>query len=157
MTERQAVRALILSPQDELLLIKIIEPQSKHTFWLTPGGGIDPGESPLAGLRREIFEETGLADFEIGPEIWRRQCHFVWNSQTIQQNERYYLIRVPRFEPTARHVPNEVEHAAFDGFRWWTASEIEQSQDAFAPRGLSRLFQSLIKNGPSTEPIVLTQ
>ena len=24
-----------------------------------PGGGVDPGESPLQGLHREVFEETG--------------------------------------------------------------------------------------------------
>ena len=29
-----------------------------HEFQL-PGGGIDPGESPLAALHREVFEETG--------------------------------------------------------------------------------------------------
>ncbi|WP_321365400.1 NUDIX hydrolase [uncultured Celeribacter sp.] len=29
-----------------------------HEFQL-PGGGIDPGESPLHALHREVFEETG--------------------------------------------------------------------------------------------------
>lgn len=28
--------------------------------WYTPGGGLDPGETPAACARRELFEETGL-------------------------------------------------------------------------------------------------
>lgn len=29
-------------------------------LWTVPGGGIDPGESPVEAVRREMFEETGL-------------------------------------------------------------------------------------------------
>lgn len=29
-------------------------------FWCTPGGGLDPEEPLIAGLEREIFEETGI-------------------------------------------------------------------------------------------------
>lgn len=28
--------------------------------WLVPGGGIEPGESMTAAIKREIFEETGI-------------------------------------------------------------------------------------------------
>ncbi|GIK36313.1 MAG: DNA mismatch repair protein MutT [Chloroflexota bacterium] len=155
MIERQAVRALLVSPEEELLLIKIIEPQSQRSFWLTPGGGIDPDESPTASLRREIFEETGLADFEIGPEVWYREHLFNWDGRAILQKERYYLIRVAHFEPTPQHLPDEVERMAFGGFRWWRAADIEQSPEAFAPRGLSKLLQALLQNGPPPQPLAL--
>ena len=46
----------ILRRGGDLLLTHQAEPEPEYQL---PGGGIDPGESPLAALHREVFEETG--------------------------------------------------------------------------------------------------
>ena len=44
--------------------------------WTLPGGGIDHGEHPRLALRREIYEEAGLA-YQAGPLIDISSRHFV--------------------------------------------------------------------------------
>jgi 8-oxo-dGTP diphosphatase len=46
----------ILHREGRLLLTHQAEPVPEYQL---PGGGIDPGESPVAALHREAFEETG--------------------------------------------------------------------------------------------------
>lgn len=54
-TRRAGAYALL--PRDGALLLTVqTEPAPDVQL---PGGGIDPGESPLAALHREVFEETG--------------------------------------------------------------------------------------------------
>lgn len=46
----------ILALGDSVLLTHQAEPIPEFQL---PGGGIDPGEGPIAALHREVFEETG--------------------------------------------------------------------------------------------------
>ena len=61
----------MLDPDDRILLVRFEFP-SGRTFWATPGGGIEAGETPEDAIRRELAEETGLTDVEIGPVVWTR-------------------------------------------------------------------------------------
>jgi 8-oxo-dGTP pyrophosphatase MutT (NUDIX family) len=153
MQEREAVRALLLTPQGELLLIQSREPASGAVIWITPGGGLEPEEVPEQSLRRELLEETGLTEFTLGPFAWSRTHCFSWAGRPIRQQERYYLIRVPRFEPSTAYMPKDDEWGAFEQFRWWSAKEILASPDTFSPRRLGHLLHTLVTHGPPPAPI----
>lgn len=56
---RLAVRALILDPQDRLLLVNAYA-GGVSDLWCAPGGGAEIGQSLPENLRREVREETGL-------------------------------------------------------------------------------------------------
>ena len=43
-----------------ILLIKQIEHASGRSYWLLPGGGIEPDETEEGCVQREMWEETGL-------------------------------------------------------------------------------------------------
>ncbi len=46
---------------DRVLLVRAAPHLTVAGQWFLPGGGLDHGEDPVDGLRREFLEETGLA------------------------------------------------------------------------------------------------
>ncbi len=46
--------------QDHILVIQHREHSSGRSYWLLPGGGLEPGESEEDCVQREMWEETGL-------------------------------------------------------------------------------------------------
>lgn len=152
MTEiRLAVRAVVLDPDDRVLLVRWVNEDHGIDLWLTPGGGLDEGEDPGDGLRRELREEAGLEAFETGPTIWTRRHTFPWYGRTIEQRETFVLVRTPRFEP--RPDPAALAAEGVRDVRWWTLKEVEASSETFAPRSLAALFRDLLASGPPPSPV----
>jgi 8-oxo-dGTP diphosphatase len=63
--QRVAVYGLCEDPEGRVLLVRAAAYLTVAGDWFLPGGGIDHGENPVAALRREFVEETGLA-VEVG-------------------------------------------------------------------------------------------
>jgi ADP-ribose pyrophosphatase YjhB (NUDIX family) len=147
---RRAVRALVLDPDDRVLLVRFEFPD--RGVWATPGGGIEAGETDERALRRELLEEAGLETFELGPRIWVR-THVFELEGFDGQHERYYLVRTPCFEPAPRLTRDELRQEGMSAMRWWTPAELAESDELFAPRRLPVLVAELVRDGPPAEPI----
>ena len=138
--DRAAARALVLDRHDRVLLVQFRDDQGQ-VWWATPGGGIDEGESAEAAIRRELAEEAGLVDFELGPEIWRREHVFAWLGKILRQRERIFLVRVAEHEPApTADLPAEQVFAV----RWWTPAELDSATETLVPRRLAQFVRELL-------------
>jgi 8-oxo-dGTP diphosphatase len=149
---RRAVRAIVLDPNDRVLLVRFSFPA--RDVWAAPGGGIDEGETAEEAIRRELGEETGLEDVELGPWIWTREHLFPFlDGKWDGQAEQYVLVRTEPFEPVPRFTPEQLTAEYVAEVRWWTLPELVQSDELFAPRRLPELLATLVQAGPPEEPL----
>ena len=142
----------MMTRDQRVLLMRVQEPVSGNEFWVTPGGGLEPGESDVDALRREVSEETGANEISPGQLVWTRQCDFTWDNRDYSQKEYFYQVQTDRFEPVMDGNPAPGEASAFREFRWWSIEDIGRSEETFSPRDLHSLLESLTRNGPPDEP-----
>lgn len=157
---REAARALVFDPQDRLLLIayeaqRPIDPSKPEdrTFWFLPGGGLEPGESHADACIRELSEEIGVFDAEIGQQVAACNGPFFLFPLPRDARERYFVVRLPNDEVDTSRLA-ETEDTTVLGTRWWTLDEMESTGDRIEPAGLARVARR-IANGERLDPPVM--
>jgi 8-oxo-dGTP diphosphatase len=150
---REAVRALIVSPDDAVLLARFVFP-SGVDVWALPGGGLEDGETHEEGLRRELHEELGVTGVDIGPHVWDREHIVPMRTGHDGQRDRIHLIRCERFEPVPTIGWEAMREEYVFDLRWWTVPEILERTDVrFVPRRLARHLTELLTRGVPEQPI----
>lgn len=148
---RRGVR-VVVTDGVAVLLFRDTDPGIPDSRWyVTPGGGIDPGESELEAAVRELREETGLvatASDLVGP-VMRRVVVHGYSDQVCEQSESFYVLVTPRFEPDITgHT--EAERLTLQGHAWLV---LESLSDADAPVWPSVLPQLLaLADAPQSWP-----
>ena len=144
---RRAARALLVDPAGRVLLLRGHDPaEPSVSWWLTPGGGLDPGEDVAAALRREVREETGLdlAGTDLGAVVLRRTVDYAFEGVAYRQEEDFFRIPVGAFDVDTS-AWTDVERRSVEEVRWWAPAELAATSETVYPEGLA----ALVGDGPA--------
>lgn len=151
---RPTSRLVVLDPQDRLLLLLVEDPKLWHPrFWITPGGGVEPGESFEQAAQRELWEETGIVA-PLGPCIWSRRVLVPFDGGLVDMDERYFVVRVDAVE-VGPGSPTAWEQEVLTAHRWWTLDDLRQTDEVVAPRCLATVLPPILAGRYPAEPIAI--
>jgi 8-oxo-dGTP pyrophosphatase MutT (NUDIX family) len=117
--QNQAVGVVAVADDGRILLVG----QHRYTLdeysWEIPEGGAAPDESPEAGARRELAEETGFA-----ADTWRELCRVSVSNSVTDERGVLYVATGLRAGAAAPEPSEEL------AVRWATLDEILADIDA---------------------------
>lgn len=156
---RTAARVVLLAPDDRVLLLRGSDPAdpTKGSWWEIPGGGIDPHETSEQAARRELREEAGVHDAEVGPCVWVQHSRFRFGGFHFDQFEHIHVAWCDAVTDAWRPEGLEpLEALAFSGQRWWGVDELLASDDRLLPVRLREVLPDLVGGHLPCEPIDIT-
>ena len=128
---------MVLDPAGRVLLIRCVAMRrdGEFRFWLTPGGEIEAGETPLAAAGRELREELGITVEVVGP-VYTEATQFEHRGEMRDNVDFVFTARCEADAPALQGVTaDEIE--LMKEIRWWTAEEIESSTEKIFPVDLA--------------------
>lgn len=140
---RATSRVLLFDRGQRFLLFLTKAPdKSGAARWLTPGGGVDPGESHHEAAVRELQEETGLVLPDLGEPVWSHDFEVEWDAADHDTGHAVFYRAV-----TDAFVPSDAlwtddERVDVLEHRWWTVDELAATADRFEPTELVSVIRA---------------
>jgi 8-oxo-dGTP pyrophosphatase MutT (NUDIX family) len=153
---RDTARLILLDPQDRLLLMRLDPPPGGGTeLWVTLGGRIEAGETVLEAAQRELAEETGISDAEVGPIVWYGEQVLDVADRPRHLRESFVLVRCPGASITDAGWTDDEREAIVD-MRWWSIQELQATDVTVKPPKLAGHLRSLLAQDPAAQGAPLT-
>ena len=91
---RVSIKAFITNDDGQVLVVR-----ENQDFWDLPGGGLDHGELPQDCLKREIYEELGIKDVQVGEIAYsntlymdKKDAWLIWIVYKVKLNASKFIF-----------------------------------------------------------------
>jgi len=122
------VRAIILDKDGKILFGK-----TPAGIYRLPGGKIHDGEHPVDALKREMLEETGIAEFE--------DADYLFN---LHDNSVFVIA--PKLAPFTPNTSNDPDQE-FEVLEWFDPKTLPEALDEYSEDILYRFFKETLREG----------
>jgi 8-oxo-dGTP pyrophosphatase MutT (NUDIX family) len=155
---RTTARTLLLDPDGRSLLIRSSDPvdRAKAPWWELPGGGIEGRERPEDAAARELEEETGITEVQMGPCVWTQRVRFTFAGMRFDQFEHVHVAWTPAAVDLAPRRLEALEAMAFEGHRWWSADDLAVAPDQVFPARIREVLHDVVAGRIPPTPIDIT-
>ncbi len=152
---RPAARLIVFDPDRRVFLINGRDPAdpSKPPWWEIPGGGIDPGEDSGVAAKRELAEECGITEAEVGPIVATQYVEFDFAGIHFQSDEVIHVATTNQTDPQGARRLEALEAMALGEARWWTAAEVVEADSPFLPPWLPQVIERLANGDLPDAPL----
>jgi 8-oxo-dGTP pyrophosphatase MutT (NUDIX family) len=148
---RETARVVLLNQANEVFLLNThFDPEVRlPPRWITPGGGIDAGETVLDAAIRELREETGLlvSPEQLGEQIWQTDGRWDWGDGQNHHTYVDYFFQLKLGDLALNSWTlddsgwTDDERRDVLEHRWWNLAKLNDSNEQVGPHGLAEFLQ----------------
>ncbi len=154
---RPCARTVLLDREGKVFLIRAEDPVDpyKPEWWEIPGGGMGRGEPSAHAALRELHEETGIPDVEMGPCVWTQQTEYTFAGYHFESGGFIHVAWCDGGEYNPKGL-EALEAAAFQGAQWWALDDLLANDEPTVPYRLREFLPALVAGDIPSEPVDIT-
>ena len=124
---RDGVGVIILNKNNQVFVAK--RKDNPINKWQMPQGGVNPGESYLSAMKRELYEETSIKSIEILKEINGffeyelpdNLVGIIWKGKFRGQRQKWFITK---FTGNENEINLRTKHPEFIEWKWILPNEL---------------------------------